>query len=167
MPEAYGSSKGSGVSSIMVSVAFSLPGRNFVGQRISTPEQRLAPRSPPPHPAVTNIPGEAYRAAPAEGLPCLAMLGAKSTCKDRWRQVLAEAAKIPRKHLLMLEPGISEPQTGQMKEANLQLVVPQPIQETYADGQRGWLWSLGDFIRDVGVRSRNGTSRVGPLFGGS
>ena len=42
------------------------------------------------------------------------MLGAKSTCKDRWRQVLAEDEKISRKHLLTLEPGISEPQTHQM-----------------------------------------------------
>ncbi len=57
---------------------------------------------------------EAYRAAPETGDACLTMLGAKSTCKDRWRQVLAEAAKIPRKHLLTLERGISEPQTTQM-----------------------------------------------------
>src|SRR5699024_8426933 len=30
---------------------------------------------------------------------CLSMLGVKSTCKDRWRQVLSEAAKIEEKHL--------------------------------------------------------------------
>ena len=57
---------------------------------------------------------EAYEAAPPEGAAGLAMLGAKSTCKDRWRQVLAEAAKIPRKHLLTLEPRISSAQTKQM-----------------------------------------------------
>ncbi|WP_419627422.1 type II restriction endonuclease, partial [Thiolapillus sp.] len=33
----------------------------------------------------------------------LTMLGAKSTCKDRWRQVLSEAERIPDKHLLTLE----------------------------------------------------------------
>ena len=63
---------------------------------------------------------EAYRSAPGNGDACLTMLGAKSTCKDRWRQVLGEAAKIPRKHLLTLEPGISEPQTtpdGEFKSA--------------------------------------------------
>ena len=37
----------------------------------------------------------------------LTMLGAKSTLKDRWRQVLSEAARIEDKHLLTLEPGIS------------------------------------------------------------
>ena len=81
------------------------------------------------------------------------MLGAKSTCKDRWRQILAEAAKIPRKHLLTLEPGISEPQTIQMENTGLQLVVPQSIQESYTDRQRVRLWNLGEFIRDVVARA--------------
>ncbi len=95
---------------------------------------------------------EAYRAAP-HGHPCLTMLGAKSTCKDRWRQVLAEASKIPRKHLLTLEPGISEPQTAQMENSDLQLVVPESIQASYTEDQRAWLWNLGDFIRDARVRA--------------
>ena len=50
----------------------------------------------------------------------LAMLGAKSTCKDRWRQVLSEAARIPTKHLLTLEPDISGNQTDEMRANDLQ-----------------------------------------------
>ena len=92
---------------------------------------------------------EAYRAAPAQGWPCLAMMGAKSSCKERWRQVLAEADKIPAKHLLTLEPSISAQQTGQMQNSNLQLVVPEPIHGTYGEGQRGWLWTLRGFIGHV------------------
>ena len=95
---------------------------------------------------------ETYQAAPAEGDPRLTMLGAKSTCKDRWRQVLAEAEKISRKHLLTLEPGISEPQTSQMEASSLQLVVPSPVHESYTEAQRGWLWSVGDFIGEVARR---------------
>jgi len=95
---------------------------------------------------------ETYRMAPAEGDPRLTMLGAKSTCKDRWRQVLAEAEKISRKHLLTLEPGISEPQTNQMEASNLQLVVPAPVHGSYTDAQRGWLWSVEDFISEVRAR---------------
>jgi len=95
---------------------------------------------------------ETYQAAPAEGDARLTMLGAKSTCKDRWRQVLAEAEKISRKHLLTLEPGISEPQTDQMKASSLQLVVPSPVHGSYTDAQRGWLWSVGDFIGEVRAR---------------
>lgn len=94
---------------------------------------------------------EAYREASA-GWWCLAMLGAKSTCKDRWRQVLVEAEKIPEKHLLTLEPGISESQTHQMAVAKLQLVVPQPLHATYTDAQQEWLWTFDRFIRDVGAR---------------
>lgn len=93
--------------------------------------------------------GEAYHAAPPEGQPGLLMLGAKSSCKDRWRQVLAEAAKISRKHLLTLEPGISEPQTDQMEASALQLVVPAPLHESYTAPQRAWLWSLSGFIDEV------------------
>ena len=51
----------------------------------------------------------------------LTMLGAKSTCNERWRQVLTEASKIPHKHLLTLEPSVTERQTAQMRDANLQL----------------------------------------------
>lgn len=95
---------------------------------------------------------ETYQTAPAGGDPRLTMLGAKSTCKDRWRQVLAEAEKISRKHLLTLEPGISEPQTNQMEASNLQLVVPAPVHGSYTDTQRGWLWSVEDFISEVRAR---------------
>ena len=58
---------------------------------------------------------------------CLTMLGVKSTCKDRWRQVLAEARRIEHKHLLTLETAISQHQTDQMKDERLQVVVPQSL----------------------------------------
>ncbi len=83
---------------------------------------------------------------PVEGLT---MLGVKSTCKDRWRQVLAEADRIRGKHLATLEPGISTFQTSEMQANKLQLVVPYPVQETYTDKQRSWLWSVNDFIAEV------------------
>ena len=76
----------------------------------------------------------------------LTMLGVKSTCKDRWRQVLAEAAKIKRKHLLTLEAAISAFQTDEMERNGLQLVVPIGLQKTYSAAQNAWLMNLGDFI---------------------
>jgi hypothetical protein len=89
----------------------------------------------------------------------LIMLAAKATCKDRWRQVLAEAEKIRRKHLITLEPAISPMQTAQMKAAELQLVIPKRLHESYNPEQRTWLWSLSDFItfvRDSEVRWNSG-----------
>lgn len=79
----------------------------------------------------------------------LRLLGAKTTCKDRWRQVLAEAARINRKHLMTMEPAISEAQTQQMRDMNLQLVVPQPIHATYQPEQVEWLMSFKEFIDEV------------------
>jgi hypothetical protein len=77
------------------------------------------------------------------------MLGAKSTCKERWRQVLAEASRIESKHLLTLEGGISINQTNEMISNNLQLVVPSPIHESYLDIQRHWIMNVEQFIAMV------------------
>ena len=79
----------------------------------------------------------------------LTMLGAKSTCKDRWRQVLQEANRIPHKHLITLEAAISVDQTTQMQSKKLQLVVPSPVAVTYTSKQREWLMSVEDFINHV------------------
>lgn len=81
----------------------------------------------------------------------LRMLGAKATCKDRWRQVLAEAKRINEKHLITLEPGISRNQTREMMEASLQLVVPERLQATFMTDQQDWLISVNEFVHEVRV----------------
>jgi hypothetical protein len=81
----------------------------------------------------------------------LIMLGAKRTCKDRWRQVLAEAERIYTKHLFTLEPGISTAQTDEMQGSRLQLVVPQEIHRTYNIDQQAWLMNLAGFLDFVKV----------------
>jgi EcoRII C terminal len=79
----------------------------------------------------------------------LILLGAKTSCKDRWRQVLAEAGRIKNKHLCTLEAGISENQTNQMLAHQLQLVIPQKYHYTYTLAQQKTLLSLRDFITFV------------------
>ena len=49
----------------------------------------------------------------------LRMLAAKTTCKDRWRQILNEADRIQTKHLLTLQEGVSENQFQEMTEAGV------------------------------------------------
>lgn len=83
----------------------------------------------------------------------LTMLGAKTTCKDRWRQVLAEAKRIEHKHLLTLGAAISTHQTDQMREHSLQLVIPQALHATFTSSQQRTLLDLAGFI--ALVRSRN------------
>ncbi|NJR78742.1 type II restriction endonuclease [Sphingomonas corticis] len=82
-------------------------------------------------------------AFPAE---LLTMLGVKSTCKDRWRQVLAEADRIADKHLLTLEPSISTNQTDEMQQRRLQLVLPRGLHETFTKAQQGWLMPVSDLV---------------------
>ncbi len=79
----------------------------------------------------------------------LTMLGVKSTCKDRWRQVLSEANRINRKHLLTLEAAISKNQTDEMKARNLQLVLPKELHPTYTSEQQQWLMNVGEFAEFV------------------
>lgn len=76
----------------------------------------------------------------------LVMLGAKTSCKDRWRQVLSEADQIPSKHLITLEPAISKSQLEEMRSHNLQLVIPSAIQVTYSPAQRAALLGVGEFL---------------------
>lgn len=76
----------------------------------------------------------------------LLMLAVKTTCKDRWRQVLAEADRITRKHLLTLEAPISNRQLGEMRGRGLILVIPAPLQTIYPIEQRAQLCSLRNFM---------------------
>lgn len=76
----------------------------------------------------------------------LHMLGVKTTCKDRWRQVLVEANRISHKHLLTMQGAISVNQTNEMQLHRLQLVVPRMIHNTYTKHQQEWLMSIDDFL---------------------
>jgi len=82
----------------------------------------------------------------------LTMLGVKSTCKDRWRQVLAEADRIERKHLLTLEAAISVNQTDEMQAKNLQLVLPRGLHGTFTADQQAWLLDISGFTALVRER---------------
>jgi hypothetical protein len=88
---------------------------------------------------------ESYR-NPDFSATALRMLAVKTSCKDRWRQVLAEADRISPKHLLTLEPSISSRQTDEMRSQNLKLVIPAALHDTYHPEQRNELLSFSDFL---------------------
>ncbi|RUR14028.1 type II restriction endonuclease [Legionella septentrionalis] len=79
----------------------------------------------------------------------LTMLGVKTTCKDRWRQVLSEAKRVTEKHLFTLQPGITQNQTDEMIASGLQLVIPHSIHSTYSEKQRQWLWNMEEFVTRI------------------
>jgi len=76
----------------------------------------------------------------------LTMLAVKSTCKDRWRQILNEAERISIKHLLTLEPGISENQTAEMYAEQVQLILPRSLHSSFTAKQQSWLMGVADFV---------------------
>lgn len=76
----------------------------------------------------------------------LISLAAKTTCKDRWRQVITEADRIPVHHLCTLQQGISEAQMDEMQAENVILVVPKPYIIAYPKSKRDRIWTLKKFI---------------------
>ena len=88
---------------------------------------------------------------PASGLR---MLAVKTTCRDRWRQVLNEADRIDTKHLLTLQEGISEGQFREMTEAKVQLVVPEPLMTKFPKSVQPYLQTLESFIADIRLLAR-------------
>lgn len=103
-----------------------------------------------------KLPDFLFPSAEAYGDPAfpsdrLRMLAVKTTCRDRWRQVLDEAARIPIKHLFTLQEGVSPNQYRQMRDAGIRLVVPASVRRAYGRDLQNEILSLGDFIGEVGT----------------
>ena len=79
----------------------------------------------------------------------LIVLGAKTTCKDRWRQVLTEADRVDVKYLFTLQQGISKNQLLEMKDSQLKLVVPRKYIGSFPEDFQSDISSLQDFIHLV------------------
>lgn len=76
----------------------------------------------------------------------LTVLGAKTTCKDRWRQVLNEADRVDDKYLFTLQQGISSNQLKEMQDYNLHLVVPHKYLTSFPKEYRDGISDLSTFI---------------------
>ena len=81
----------------------------------------------------------------------LTSLAAKTTCKDRWRQILNEADRLRdgRKYLCTLQQGISSMQMDEMEAEKVTLVVPKAYISTYPRDKQDRIWSLHTFVDHV------------------
>ena len=79
----------------------------------------------------------------------LIFLGAKTTCKDRWRQVLNEANRIETKYLFTLQQGISKNQLLEMRHEHLKLVVPASYRSSFDKEFQPEIETLASFIEIV------------------
>ena len=83
---------------------------------------------------------------PAEDLT---VLGAKTTCKDRWRQVINEADRVDVKYLFTLQQGISLNQLKEMTDEKVHLVVPQKYISTFPTEYQSSICDLRGFVNIV------------------
>ncbi|WP_418309121.1 type II restriction endonuclease [Phascolarctobacterium succinatutens] len=84
----------------------------------------------------------------------LISLAAKTTCKDRWRQVINEADRLRGlpKYLCTLQQGISPAQMDEMQAEDVILVVPRPYIASYPADRRDRIWTVTkfvDYVREV------------------
>ena len=98
--------------------------------------------------------GEAYHNLlfPSENL---VFLGAKTTCKDRWRQVLNEANRIETKYLFTLQQGISKNQLREMKHEHLKLVVPASYRASFDKEFQPEIETLASFVEMVKMKQNS------------
>ena len=78
----------------------------------------------------------------------LCTLAAKTTCKDRWRQILNEADRLrdENKYLCTMQQGISAAQMDEMQAEKVVLVVPKPYITAYPKDRRERIWTVGRFV---------------------
>ena len=79
----------------------------------------------------------------------LRMLAVKTSLRDRWRQVLREADRIEKKHLLTLDTAVTEELLRDIDQAGVQLVVPRPLHRKYPDSVRATLQTVEEFLGEV------------------
>ena len=81
----------------------------------------------------------------------LCTLAAKTTCKDRWRQILNEADRLrdENKYLCTMQQGISSAQMDEMLAEKVILVVPKAYHSAYPKEKRDRIWTLGKFVNYV------------------
>ena len=85
----------------------------------------------------------------------LVVLGSKTTCKDRWRQVLTEADRVENKYLFTLQQGISKNQLKEMYDAKLTLVVPHKYITSFPASWQHKIKDLAGFIQIVRTKQEH------------
>lgn len=81
----------------------------------------------------------------------LCTLAAKTTCKDRWRQILNEADRLRNeyKYLCTMQQGISSAQMDEMHAEKVILVVPKPYIKSYPRDRQNRIWTISQFVTYV------------------
>lgn len=84
-------------------------------------------------------------------------LASKTTCKDRWRQILAEV-DLPKRYLFTLQQAISSAQLREMEAESVKVVLPEAYRSRFPAEDRRRTINLMQFIlmvREAGCQRRD------------
>ena len=84
----------------------------------------------------------------------LFIIGVKTTCKDRWRQILHEGKRVRKKYILTTQRGITNGQLDEMHKAGVTLVVPKALQAEYPRKHEIEMLTVEEFVSLVRDRLR-------------
>lgn len=80
----------------------------------------------------------------------LRMVACKSTAKERWRQILNEAARIPEKYLLTLDSKLTPSTISSMTHARIRVFIPASIlQSEYRERGAHGLNTVTDLVSEL------------------
>jgi type II restriction enzyme len=77
------------------------------------------------------------------------VVAVRNTCKGRWWQITQDSERIPWKHIITMQEGISATQLGQMHESKVALVVPKKLHSRYPKVKGVSLLNVEGFIKTV------------------
>lgn len=83
----------------------------------------------------------------------IVVLGVKTSCRDRWRQVTREARRVPEKFILTKQAPITSSQLKEMQEAGVRVVVPQGLHREFPTRDRAHVLTLAAFVEIVRTRA--------------
>ena len=81
----------------------------------------------------------------------LRIVACKTTARDRWRQILNEAARVERKYLLTVDSDLTDESVEAMDKADLQIYMPAGLIESRYSGRaaRPHLRSIRQLVEDL------------------
>lgn len=82
------------------------------------------------------------------GMPedLLTFLAAKTTTKERWRQIATEASRVPVKHLITLDRELNGDVLDAMDQNHVVPILPRHIQDGYPAELSGRMSTVGEFL---------------------
>jgi hypothetical protein len=82
------------------------------------------------------VPGCTQYADPSFADRSLRMVACKSKVRERWRQILEEADRIPEKYLLTLDPALTDDTVTKMLGTQLAVFLPRQVIDTHYTGRK-------------------------------